>query len=42
MVNGQTGALYGEKPWSWVKISFASAAAAILLLLFYLLFLRGH
>ncbi|MGC8723801.1 MAG: hypothetical protein ACP5VF_08005 [Acidobacteriota bacterium] len=42
VVNGQTGALYGEKPWSWVKIGFASAAAALVLLLLYLLSLRGH
>ncbi len=42
VVNGQTGALYGEKPWSWVKIGFASAAAALVLLLVYFLFLRGH
>ncbi len=41
VLNGQTGALYGEKPWSWVKIALASGAAAILLLLFFLL-TRGH
>ncbi len=42
VINGQTGALYGEKPWSWVKIAFAVAGATLAALIFYLLFLRGH
>ncbi len=28
VVNGETGALYGDKPWSWVKIALAAIAAA--------------
>jgi len=42
VLNGQTGALYGEKPWSWIKITLASTAAAAVILFFYLLFMRGH
>ena len=42
VVNGQSGKLYGDKPWSWVKISLALGAAALFALLFYLLFLRGQ
>jgi DNA-directed RNA polymerase subunit RPC12/RpoP len=42
VVNGQTGRLYGDKPWSWAKISLALGAAALFALLFYLLLLRGN
>lgn len=42
VVNGQTGKLYGDKPWSWAKIFLALGAAALFVLLFYLLFLRGN
>ena len=31
VVNGQTGAVRGERPWSWVKITLAVLAAAIAL-----------
>jgi len=31
VVNGRTGAVQGERPWSWVKITFALIAAAIAL-----------
>jgi predicted RNA-binding Zn-ribbon protein involved in translation (DUF1610 family) len=30
VVNGQTGKVQGERPWSWAKIAFATVAAAIL------------
>ena len=30
VVNGQTGAVKGERPWSWVKIAFAVIIAAII------------
>jgi DNA-directed RNA polymerase subunit RPC12/RpoP len=40
VVNGQTGALYGEKPWSVVKIVFALLGAAAALVLLYVLFHR--
>ncbi|NKX43946.1 zinc ribbon domain-containing protein [Roseicyclus persicicus] len=30
VVNGQTGKVQGERPWSWVKITLAVIAAAIL------------
>ena len=38
LINGQTGALYGEKPWSWVKItlfvlSLIAAGAAVYFLM---------
>jgi len=37
-INGQSGKIYGEKPWSWVKIFFASAlGGAFLLLVFWLM-----
>jgi len=29
VVNGRTGVVQGERPWSWVKITFAVIAAAI-------------
>jgi hypothetical protein len=41
VINGQTGKVYGEKPWSWVKILFASAAGGLLLLLLFLLMSNG-
>jgi DNA-directed RNA polymerase subunit RPC12/RpoP len=41
VVNGQTGKLYGEKPWSWIKIALASTTAAFIILILYLLFGRG-
>lgn len=41
VVNGQTGALYGEKPWSIVKITFALLGAAALLILLFWLFHKG-
>jgi DNA-directed RNA polymerase subunit RPC12/RpoP len=41
VVNGQTGKLYGEKPWSWVKIAFALMGAAAVLLILFLLFHKG-
>ncbi len=43
VINGQTGKVYGEKPWSWVKIFFASLfAGTILVLLIVLLSKGGH
>lgn len=30
VVNGQTGTVRGERPWSWVKIAFAVLAVAVL------------
>jgi predicted RNA-binding Zn-ribbon protein involved in translation (DUF1610 family) len=30
LVNGQTGLVKGERPWSWVKITFAVIAALVL------------
>lgn len=30
VVNGQTGRVQGERPWSWIKIAFAALALAIL------------
>lgn len=41
VINGQTGKVFGKKPWSWIKISVASVLAAFLLFLFYWFFLRG-
>jgi hypothetical protein len=41
VVNGQTGTLYGEKPWSAVKIALAVLGAAAALFIFYWLFMRG-
>jgi len=41
VINGQTGRVYGRKPWSWVKISLACAFAAIVAFLVYWFFLRG-
>lgn len=41
VVNGQTGALYGEKPWSAAKIAFAAIGAAVVLFLLYWLMHRG-
>ncbi len=41
VVNGQTGKLYGRKPWSRIKISAALLLCAFLLFLFYWFFLRG-
>lgn len=35
LANGYTGALAGERPYSWVKIAFAALAALIVLLLFF-------
>ena len=32
-VNGQTGAIAGERPYSWIKIALASIAGVIALLL---------
>jgi len=34
LVNGATGAIAGERPWSWVKILFAVLAAILVLVLF--------
>ena len=31
VVNGQTGKVEGERPWSWVKIAFAVVLLAILI-----------
>jgi hypothetical protein len=43
VINGQTGKVYGEKPWSWVKIFFASLfAGAVLTILIVLLSKGGH
>ena len=28
VVNGRTGQVYGERPWSWIKIAFAVLVAA--------------
>lgn len=41
VINGQTGKVFGNKPWSWIKISMASSFAALLLFLFYWFFMRG-
>jgi hypothetical protein len=41
VINGQTGKVFGEKPWSWVKIFFASLAAGTLLLIVILLLSKG-
>lgn len=41
VINGQTGKIYGEKPWSWVKIFFASAFAGTLLLILLILMSKG-
>ena len=30
-MNGQTGKVQGERPWSWIKITLAAIAAAILI-----------
>ncbi|HBN32437.1 MAG TPA: primosomal protein N' (replication factor Y) - superfamily II helicase, partial [Rhodobacteraceae bacterium] len=30
VVNGQTGTVKGQRPWSWVKITFAVIAGAII------------
>ncbi|ROU08653.1 zinc ribbon domain-containing protein [Lysobacter enzymogenes] len=38
LANGYTGALAGERPYSWIKIAFAVAAAAIALLVLLLVF----
>lgn len=38
LVNGQTGMIYGKKPYSFWKIFFALSSAAILLLIFLLIF----
>ncbi|MFW3145913.1 MAG: hypothetical protein ACMUIE_03785 [Thermoplasmatota archaeon] len=40
LVNGQTGEVRGEKPWSWIKIGIAAGAGlatALLIILLYLL-----
>jgi hypothetical protein len=29
VVNGQTGRVQGERPWSWIKIAFAGIALAV-------------
>ncbi len=42
VINGQTGKLYGDKPWSWVKIAFASAAAGVILLIVFWLMSQGR
>ena len=42
VVNGQTGKLYGDKPWSWVKIFLASAVAGVILLIVLWLMSQGH
>ena len=31
VVNGQTGKVQGERPWSWIKITLAVIAAAIVI-----------
>jgi hypothetical protein len=31
VVNGQTGKVMGERPWSWVKITIAAVIAAIVI-----------
>jgi len=41
VINGQTGKVYGEKPWSWVKILFASVVGGLLLLILLLLMSKG-
>ena len=41
VVNGQTGSLYGEKPWSAWKIASALGVAALVVLLLWWLFGRG-
>jgi hypothetical protein len=41
VINGQTGKIYGEKPWSWAKIFFASAFAGIVLLIVLMLMSKG-
>jgi len=38
LANGYTGALAGERPYSWIKIAFAAAAAAIALLVLLVVF----
>jgi hypothetical protein len=40
VVNGETGALYGEKPWSWVKITLAAIIAAAIAVAAYYFFGR--
>jgi ribosomal protein S27E len=35
MINGRTGEVQGERPWSWVKITLASLSAAALACLLY-------
>jgi hypothetical protein len=32
MINGRTGEVQGERPYSWVKIAFAALAAAAIIL----------
>lgn len=41
VLNGETGKLYGEKPWSWVKITLAVLAAAAAGIAIYFL-AQGH
>lgn len=38
VLNGETGKLYGEKPWSWVKITLALLAATAVGVALYFLF----
>ncbi len=42
VINGQTGRIYGEKPWSWVKIFFASVLGGSALLLVFWLLSQGN
>jgi LSD1 subclass zinc finger protein len=38
LINGRTGEVQGERPYSWVKITFAVLSAAAVILIIYLLF----
>ncbi len=40
LVNARTGEVQGQRPWSWVKITFAAIAAAVLVFLLYSIFNR--
>jgi hypothetical protein len=41
MINGRTGDVQGERPYSWIKISLAIAAAVVVLAGIALIFLQG-
>ncbi|MFT3806293.1 hypothetical protein [Arenimonas sp.] len=42
VANGYTGALAGERPWSWVKIFFAALGALIAIMVFFAIFSGGE